>query len=252
MKSAIMSAIASLLLASPLFAQTVFPQYVTGRSGPLIYKSTLFVTSNDAFPLDCTFLVSVSSAGGRPLVVFQLPPKSWRIVESDDTIPLTTGFATLRCVRTGTVIPTTVSTALSAQVIYTLADERAGILSQTAVYPATRYSIGIRLIVDQRSGARTGIAFLTDATFPVQADIFAADATGALIGAATITIPPDRATARFVDEWIPLPVNYVGEVAIVARASVGIYAMGLRFDGAAFTSIGVTQGAFPPQAGGIQ
>ena len=251
MKIAIMSAIASVLLASPLFGQTVFPQYVTGRSGTLIYKSTLFVTSNDTFPLDCTLLVS--SGGGRPLVVFELPPKSWRIVESDDTIPLTTGFATLRCLRTGTsAIPTTVSTALSAQLIYSLADERVGILSETAVYPATRYSLGIRLIVDQRRGARTGIAFLTDATFPVQADIFAADATGALIGAATITIPPDRATARFVDEWIPLTANYVGEVAIVARASVGLYAMGVRFDGPAFTSIGVTQGAFPPQAGGIQ
>jgi hypothetical protein len=62
------------------------------------------------------------------------------------------------------------------------------------------------------------------------------DATGNLVGTATQTLAPRSSIAKFVNEFVTLPPNHYGQV-IVSSSTGTASVIGLRFTGAAFTTI---------------
>jgi hypothetical protein len=66
--------------------------------------------------------------------------------------------------------------------------------------------------------------------------IAVSDANGNPVGTATQTVPPRSSIAKFVNEFVTLPPDYYGQV-IVSSSTGTASVIGLRFTGAAFTTI---------------
>jgi hypothetical protein len=71
------------------------------------------------------------------------------------------------------------------------------------------------------------------------------DATNQQVGSATVQIPGQGQTAKFLDELITVPNNFVGTVVISpAGGTDAVYAIGLSYHGEVFTTIPVTLRTF--------
>ena len=68
--------------------------------------------------------------------------------------------------------------------------------------------------------------------------ITAYDSNGAVVGSASKTLQPRASTADFVDNWITgMPANFYGQVIVESTTGGTASVIGLRFTGAAFTTI---------------
>jgi hypothetical protein len=95
-----------------------------------------------------------------------------------------------------------------------------------------------QILADNREGARVGIAIANDSDQVNTYSITAYDANGAMVGTASKTLQARQSVADFVDNWVAgIPANYYGQVIVESTTGGMASVIGLRFTGAAFTTI---------------
>ena len=90
-----------------------------------------------------------------------------------------------------------------------------------------------QMVVDNREGARLGIAIANDTNSPIQYEVLYR--TGSTVLATLLEIPARSSVARFLDEVLAVVPNSVGDVSIFSAQPLS--AIGLRFTGGVFTTI---------------
>ena len=214
----------------------VFPQFVDGKfpdgSG---YRSTLMVSSDSTSSINCTGtilnLVPGLGPDARNLDTLTIAAGGLAIISTPGTQqPLRVTYATLYC-----------SAPVTAQLLYSYFSESGSLVSEATVFSSPVAKVA-QLVADQRKGARLGFAVANDGLESSEFLVQAFDSTDVEIGRTNLRIAGRSQTARFINDLIPLPSDFVGRVLISAATpeAGNFYAMGLRFTGAVFTTIPVT------------
>src|SRR6202008_2382445 len=100
------------------------------------------------------------------------------------------------------------SAPVTAQVLYSFFSSAGIVISEATVFssPAASYA---QLLTDQRDGAQLGIAIANNGDTAKEFVIVAIDATDTEIGRSTFQIARGSQTAKFLNELINVPANYV-------------------------------------------
>lgn len=212
----------------------VFAQFADGMfSDGTFYRSTVMVSSDSLSPITCTstlYGLTVAGFGTGSVRSFTLAAGGWNIYKTPGTQSFRNGYVTLNC-----------NAAVTAQVLYTFHSFSGIVLSEATVFSSPAATIG-QLLTDQRNGALLGIAIANNGSVAKDFVIVAIDVTGTEIGRTIVRLDSYSQIARFLNELISLPANYVGQVHISTDSSdtLDVYAIGLRFTGSVFTTTPVT------------
>jgi hypothetical protein len=125
-----------------------------------------------------------------------------------------------------------------AQAVYSYYAPNGVKFSEATVFssPAAARS---QILADNREGSRVGLAIANDSDQVNTYSIAAYNSAGAVVGSTTRTLQPRTSVADFVDNFIAgIPPDYFGQVLVTATTPGGTGSIiGLRFTGAAFTTI---------------
>ena len=244
----VLALLALSLWATNTFGQTdgrarthVFPQFVEGRfADGTFYRSAFVWVNPQSQSASCRFSLEgmtavVQAADGSTYNIGSLPINGaanggWDIFRTSGTQTLRTGYAVLEC-----------PIDVTAQVIYGYYAANGVKLSEATVFssPAAR---SFQLISDQREGARLGFAIANDTDTAASVTISASSVINNAVvdvGFTVVNIAPRTNFVSFLDEVITgIPFNQIGP--IVVTSSVPVSMIGLRFTGAAFTTIPAT------------
>jgi len=115
------------------------------------------------------------------------------------------------------------------------------VLSEATVFSSPAATIA-QLLTDQRNGAQLGIAIANNGNTTKNFVITVLNADGTEIGRRSIQIGGRSQIARFLNELMSVPSDYVGQVQIFTDSNdtLDVYAIGLRFTGIAFTTTPVS------------
>jgi hypothetical protein len=208
-----------------------FPQFADGRfADGTFYRSTLMVMPV-LFVRDvaCSFdLHGVPAAfedfGMQSTINFSLPPGAILSTRTTGSQTYRGGYATLTC-----SVPVYASVLLGYYAANSTKVSEATVLGVVGLPSWT-------LVVDQRDGARLGMAIANFTDAP-QTLTFTFTGSGNPKTAQT-TLPPAFSLAKFVDEFLTsLPVGAVGRLTIASDNGAAFAVTGLRFSGNAFTTI---------------
>jgi hypothetical protein len=211
----------------------VFPQFADGRlnDGSYYRTSRLYLNPSSTVTADCTTrLRSGLSTEGNNTFTLSLPANTSFVGRTNGTQIFQSGYATLSC--TGA--------SVYAQAVYSFYASNGVKLSEATVFssPAVQRS---QILADNREGARVGIAIANDSDQTNSYTIQVSDVVGAVVGTKNITLAARTSTADFVDNFVPLPANYFGQVIVTSTTTGGTASIiGLRFTGTAFTTIPAT------------
>ena len=212
----------------------VFAQFADGRfSDGTFYRSTMMVSSDSLSPINCSstlYGLTVSGFGDGSTRNFSVAGAGWNIYRSPGSQSFQGGYVTLNC-----------NAPVTAQVLYTFFSSTGVVLSEATVFSSPAASIA-QLLTDQRNGAQLGIAIANNGSSTKEFVIVALDSSATEIGRRSVQIPGRSQIARFLNELISVPFDYVGQVLISTNSAdtLDVYAIGLRFTGSAFTTIPVT------------
>jgi hypothetical protein len=235
---------------SPAPAQSndyVFPLFVDGTTGGVIYRSVLRVTNTSGVtPLACTlnqrntnsnfvgvqnyfYPANVVDAGFSPLSVTPVPLYDFlpfEILRTNGQSPLKTGYVKLSC--PGTV---------QAQLQFSLTDAKGNKLGEAAIPSATQ-GASFQFLVDRRDGTRLGFSLTDDSATGGQYGVIARDQFNNVVAQSyEHTIQPFSQVSQFIDEVLPLPSDFVGSIEIVGVSGGSNYVIGLQFTGPVFSTI---------------
>src|SRR6266850_4338279 len=204
----------------------VFPQFADGQaSDGSFYRTTLMVSNpSSTASSNCTFQLYGLSVNGQSAYAFTFAGSGWTILPINSSQTLKSGYATLRC-----------SAAVEAQLLYSFYSPAGAKISEATVFsspPAGSLSV----LGDNRGGSQIDIAIANDSDVTRNYTITALDRSGSQVGAVTRPLMPRTNLAAFVSELIPLPADYYGQVIVASDSGTGSL-IGLRFSGAAFTTI---------------
>lgn len=218
-----------LAITIPLSAQDkfhIFPQVADGVfSDGAFFKTTFLILpwfERDAPTCSLRLYGLSATLGGGTTNDFAIPITAGGYFASATAANqgLRTGYATLTC-----------SDYVFAQALYSFYAADGTKWSEATVFSSDE-SYNFRMIFDQRAGARLGIAIANNT------DISHLYVLRLGTRTSTVRVPARSSVARFVDELIPgLPANTVGVLKIEADDFSEFAAIGLRFTGAAFTTI---------------
>ena len=212
----------------------VFSQFADGRfSDGTFYRSTVMVSSDSLSSINCTatlYGLTVAGFGDGSTRNFNLTSGGWNIYKTPGSQTFRNGYLTLNC-----------NAAVTAQVLYTFHSSSGIVLSEATVFSSPAASIA-QLLTDQRNGAQLGIAIANNGGTDKEFVIVAIDANGNEAGRRNLQIAGRSQIARFLNELISLPADYIGQVQISTNSNdtFDVYAIGLRFTGSAFTTTPVT------------
>ena len=210
----------------------VLPQFVFGGGW---YTALYFTNTGD---VSATFSVNFIAENGGVLTVpslggstvnLTLAPHGTAMLEAPNSGPLTQGYARV-------VLPAAVKGyGVFRQVV-------AGINDQEAVVPFSSISSGISTLVWDESNFVTGVAAVSLSGQNNTISVVARDLNGVVVGSSFLTLPPNGKMA-FALRDLPGMAGIVGKRGsadfVVPFGSVAV--LGLRFYGAAFTSIPTAQ-----------
>ncbi len=208
----------------------VFPQFADGRfPDGSYYRSTItilpwFDSDNPTCSLVLYGMTTTfdSGASGFSFTISH-SPGGFSVNRTTGVQLFQGGYATLTC-----------SDYTFAHVFYTFYAANGTKLSEATVFSSGE-TYQRRIVVDQRDGARLGIAIANNTDL---ASSYTITATGSFgTRTATVNVPARRALARFVDELLTLPANALGVITIRQPDFSDFYLIGLRFTGALFTTI---------------
>jgi hypothetical protein len=222
-----------LAMTASLSAQStfaVFPQVVDGRSADgTSYRSTLMIVPwFEGDSPQCTFALygmTAKFADGASVSNFPIsvPTGGSVAMQSTGTQAFQSGYGTLSC-----------SVNVFASLIYSFYASDNTKLGEATVFSSNE-SVKFRLTADQREGARFGVAIANNTSN--QQGYLLTFSGGGVNLSATISVPPQRAAAKFLDEVMSLPANAVGVVTISSPTLSNFSVIGLRFTGGVFTTI---------------
>jgi len=227
--SALVLAMTASLSAQSTFA--VFPQVVDGRvpDGTSYRSSLLVVPWFEGDTPQCTFTLlgmqarfnDGPSASSFPVNV---PAGGSIAMQSTGAQPFQSGYATLTCNQN-----------VFASLVYSFYAPDGTKLGEATVFSSSE-SVKFRMTADQREGARFGVAIANNTTS--QQGYLVTFTGGGVTLSATVTVPAQRAGAKFLDEIVAgLPANAVGMVTVSSPTLSNFSVIGLRFTGGVFTTI---------------
>jgi hypothetical protein len=149
---------------------------------------------------------------------YALGPNGWTIASTAGAQNLQTGYATLQC-----------STSVEAQLLYSYYSAGGTKLGEATVFssPPAR---SVQILADNRDGAQLGLAIANDSDQTNTYTIAAGNSSG------SVTLAPRSSTAKFVNQFLTLPPNYMGPV-IISSGTGTASIIGLRYTGTVFTTI---------------
>jgi hypothetical protein len=225
------------LFESPVFAEAgqIFPQFPDGRfSDGYYYSSTLQIlnpSSNTS--VECTLLFRgvkpsiIDIAGNQTTAdafTITMAPGESDVLRTTGEAPFQAGYLTLQC--SGTV---------SAIVMYTYHNPAGIPLSGAAVFPSSQGNHSV-FVADQRNGARLGIAINNDSDVLMRILVEARSSVSELVSAQSIIIPPRASVAQFIDQFLVLAPDFVGQIHLTADSDK-LSAIGFRYSGHIFATI---------------
>ncbi len=209
----------------------VFPQFADGRftDGTYYRTSRLYLNPNSSTTADaaCTTRLRGLTTDGANTFNLTLPSSASFVSRTGGTQTFQSGYATLQC-----------SASVYAQAVYSFYAASGAKLSEATVFSSPSVSRS-QILADNREGARVGIAIANDSDQTSSYTVLVGDANGVTVGSKTITLTARTSTADFVDNFVPLPANYYGQVIVTSTTGTASI-IGLRFTGTAFTTIPAT------------
>jgi len=214
----------SSVIQARLSARHVFPQFTDGQlDDGSYYRTTVLIANPSASDsASCDLLLHGVALSGLSSS-YQIPPGSWIAATSSGTQPFQSGYATLSC-----------SSRVDGSLIYSLYGATNIKVGEVTVFPSPPASSG-QIFLDNREGARLGIAIANDTDQSANYSVTVVDDFGRSLATATSSIAPRTSRAAFLDEIIALPPNQVGQVSLTADQNLSV--TGLRFTGHSFTTI---------------
>jgi hypothetical protein len=215
--------------ASPVTPQTfILPQLAFGGG----WYTALYFTNTTLAPV--SFTVSFTGNNGNPLIVPALGGSSV-------SVNLTArGTAIIEAPNVGSLAQGYVSAALPAGVTGygVFRQSIPGVNDQEAVVPLSGNTANTSTLLFDDTKYVTGVAVVNLAPLTINIAVTARDNQGNTLGTGTILLGPNAQTALVLRN-IPGLAAVAGEIGSVDfAASIGnIAALGLRFNGTAFTSI---------------
>ena len=223
----------TLTLAAPLQAQTtfhVFPQFADGAfSDGTFYRSTLNVTpwfSDTACSLNLQGLTADFGQGDISTLSISLTEDQFLSTRTTGVGDFEGGYATLTC-----------SNSTFAEVTYSLFAANGSKISEATVFSSRESSVGRRLLVDGRDGARLGVAVANTTDLTRMYDLTLRDATGSTVSTGTMSVPAKTSLAKFVDELMTVPAGSISMLDIRPQDFSDFATIGLRFTGPVFTTV---------------
>jgi len=183
--------------------------------------------------INCTatlYGLTVAGFGDGTRRNFSVASGGWNIYRTPGSQNYRGGYVTLNC-----------SASVTAQVLYASYSSSGIVLSEATVFSSPPASYA-QLLTDQRNGAQLGIAIANNGNASKEFVVVAIDASDTEVGRTSLQISGGSQIARFINELINVPADYVGQVMIYTNstATLDVYAIGLRYTGNAFTTIPVT------------
>lgn len=232
---------------APSNVQNFYPLLLDGTFGGSQYRTTLKMMSTDpSHPLvQCVltqrqtnapflgingdfYAADVFDAGDNPpamttIVLDRYLP--WEILQSTGSSGLKSGYAVLVC-----------SGTIQADLQVALFDTKGTKTGETSIAPATE-ARSFEFLLDTRNGMRLAFFLTNDSALEGDYMVIARDEFNQEIDLATDTIGRWSQVARFVEDMLKLPTNFVGSVEIVGLASGHNYVAGMQFTGSVFTAV---------------
>ncbi|HYR85607.1 MAG TPA: hypothetical protein VE422_16075 [Terriglobia bacterium] len=200
--------------------QHVFPQFADGRfSDGSYYRTTgMYINSSSNANTDCVTQLRGVTSDGEGNFTASLSPGKFVVRATNGTQSFQAGYATMQC-----------SSPVDAQELYSYYAANGTKLAEATVFssPAAR---SVQILADSREGAQIGLAIANDSEQSNTYNILAGNAGG------TVTLGPRATIAKFLNEFVTLPANYVGPV-IVSSDTGTASIIGLRYTGTVFTTI---------------
>ena len=209
----------------------LFPAVVDGRAADgTYYTSTLMVMPYDEDDApECDFdlyglSVQFEGTGFYSSYLLSIPADGSAVFRTTSTQALATGYAALTC-----------DTEVYATLLYSYFAPNGVKLSEATVFSTEIPRDYYRLVVDQRDGAQLGIAIANDTDTSRTYDFFLV--ANGVERSGSLRVPGRSSESRFLNQLLNVPANAVGTLTIVSRDFSEFAAIGLRFTGAAFTTI---------------
>ena len=228
---------------SPNPGPTVLPQFVFGGGWySALYFTNLtssFVSFSVNFLSDAGTPLAIPSLGGSSSTV-NLPPNGTAIIEAPDTGSLTEGYAVFN-------LPSGVSGyGVFRQSV-------PGIADQEAAVPFSSASSTSNSLTFDETNYTTAAAIVNPSSTAATVDVTTWDGNGNAIGSSTIVLPPNGKTEADLRLLTGLGgiVGNRGDAQFSASGG-NVAVLGLRFNGAAFTSIPATSISRSTSSGGMQ
>jgi len=229
-----------LLAPNCLLAQVksqIFPAFVDGTaSDGTSYKSTLIIIPPfNADRPNCTLTTrgfSVAFESGEPRgtsFTFPIPAGGLVASRTNASQSLATGYATLTC-----------DVEVYAELLVTFYAANGSKISEATVFSTEFESFLYKMIIDHRDGARLGLAIANNTDSDHTYDLRIVGNNGTRN--ASVTVPARRNRPVFADELTTIPVGTVGILTIQSRDLSDFSVIGLRFTGAAFTTVPANYG----------
>jgi hypothetical protein len=198
----------------------VFPQFADGKfpDGSSYRTTRIFLNSSSGAANCTTQLYGATTDGASSFVASGLPPRGFVVSPTNGTQIFQAGYAGMQC-----------SSPVDAQALYSYYGTNGTKLSEATVFssPSAR---SVQILADTREGAQVGLAIANDSDQSATYTIVAGNASG------TVTLGARTAIAKFLNQFLTVPANYVGPV-IVSSSSGTASIIGLRYTGSVFTTI---------------
>jgi hypothetical protein len=198
----------------------VFPQFADGKFADGTYYRTtgIYMNSSAGTSADCVMQLHGVSTDGESKFAVSIPPGNFVVGTTNGTQDLQAGYATMDC-----------SAPVDAQEVYSYYSADGTKLAEATVFssPAAR---SVQILADDREGALVGLAIANDSDQLNKYTIVAGDTIG------TVTLAPRKAIAKFLNQFLTLPPNYVGPVVVSSDTGTASI-IGLRYTGTVFTTI---------------
>jgi peptidyl-Asp metalloendopeptidase len=210
----------------------IFPQFADGRfsDGTSYQTSRLYLNPSSSTTANCTTLLRGMTTDNNNQFTLSLPGSSTFVGRTSGTQTFQSGYATLSCS----------GAPVYAQAVYSYYAPN-GVKASEATVFSSPPAASLQILADNREGARVGIAIANDSDQTNTYSITAYNSSGAMVGSTTKSLAARTSIADFVDNWIPaIPAGYYGQVIVSSTTGGAASVIGLRFTGAAFTTIPAT------------
>jgi hypothetical protein len=215
-----------------LFSQQtshLFPQFVDGRfpDGSRYTSTITTVVWGSNEPGTCKLdlygmTANLEGMGQGSSYAIQIPTSGF-VARTTGSDSFQSGYALLTCNK-----------SVLANVLYTYYSPTGAKLGEATVFSSDQFSEA-KMVVDERDGARLGVALANTTDAQHYYDLTFTDSSGTKSGG--FLIPARQSVARFIDDWIPLQPSAVGVLTIRSLDSSSFSAIGLRYTGSVFTTI---------------